>query len=434
MKPYKEYKTVDLEWVKEIPTHWDVMPNISLFEERIERGHDELQMLAVTIKNGVITQQELLENSSKKDSSNDDKSKYKRVNVGDLAYNKMRMWQGAVGHSAYEGIVSPAYIVLKPREDIVSKYYHYLYRTPLYTEVSYQNSYGIHKDQLSLRYKDFKRMYTILPPLREQQVIVEYLDNKVEELDTLISTENEKIEVLKEYKKALIDQVVFGGIESYEKQKTDEIWLKSIPSEWSLCPLKTIVREVNNSRSDIKENEVYIALDQIESGTGRFSYVGGEVEFDSKVKEFKDTDILFCKLRPYLAKVVFPKCEGVCVGELLVLRPISKDVDPEFLHYLLLSPSFINLVNSSTYGAKMPRANWGFIGNQKVPIPDTKEEQKKIVDYLNEKIEGIDKLIEQTQLKISEVESYKETLITNVVTGKIDVKNLVNDRREVYVN
>ena len=110
-QPYPAYKPSGVEWLGEVPSHWEVSPNRALFTEVKDRGHPEEQMLSVTITRGVICQQELLADSSKKDASNQDKSAYKLVQPGDIAYNKMRAWQGAVGASDYQGIISPAYVV-----------------------------------------------------------------------------------------------------------------------------------------------------------------------------------------------------------------------------------------------------------------------------------------------------------------------------------
>ena len=113
-KPYPAYKDSGVPWLGEVPEHWEVLPNRALFAEVKDRDHPEEQMLSVTITKGVIRQQALLAGSSKKDSSNLDKSAYKLVRPGDIAYNKMRAWQGAVGVSDYQGIVSPAYVGAAP--------------------------------------------------------------------------------------------------------------------------------------------------------------------------------------------------------------------------------------------------------------------------------------------------------------------------------
>src|SRR5579864_8467212 len=101
---YPEMKDSTVQWLGKVPAHWEVLPHRAIFEEVKERNHPEEQMLSVTIANGVIRQQALLADTSKKDSSNQDKSAYKLVRPGDIAYNKMRAWQGAVGVSNYRGI------------------------------------------------------------------------------------------------------------------------------------------------------------------------------------------------------------------------------------------------------------------------------------------------------------------------------------------
>lgn len=163
LKPYEEYRETGLLWLDKVPKHWRIKLNKSLWTERKITNYIDEQLLSVTINRGIIPQTELLQSSSKKDLSNLDKSKYKLVMPNDIVYNKMRMWQGAVGVTKHRSIVSPAYIVLKPIKEINHHYYHYLLRTPNYVRESYRFSYEICDDQLSLRYEDFKGMSIILP-------------------------------------------------------------------------------------------------------------------------------------------------------------------------------------------------------------------------------------------------------------------------------
>ena len=155
LQAYKAYQPVQYDYVNELPQDWQVLPNIAIFQERIERGFVDEELLSVTIGKGVIRQTDI---DIKKDSSNEDKSKYKLIKAGDIAYNKMRMWQGALGYSAYQGISSSAYVILNPKMKINPKYFHYMFRTGFYTDYSKRFSYGIVDDQLSLRYTHFKRM------------------------------------------------------------------------------------------------------------------------------------------------------------------------------------------------------------------------------------------------------------------------------------
>ena len=132
LAPYAAMKESGVPWLGEVPKHWEVLPNRALFTEVKERGHPEAPMLSVTITKGVIPQQTLLTASAKKDSSNLDKSAYQLVYPGDIAYNKMRAWQGAIGVSRHHGIVSPAYVVQRPHGAAEPRYLHYLLRTPAF--------------------------------------------------------------------------------------------------------------------------------------------------------------------------------------------------------------------------------------------------------------------------------------------------------------
>ena len=403
LKPYKKYQSVKYDYVNELPNDWQLLPNIAIFQERIERGFVDEELLSVTIGKGVIKQTDV---NIKKDSSNEDKSKYKFIKVGDIAYNKMRMWQGALGYSEHQGISSPAYVILNPKLKINPKYFHYMFRTNFYTNYSKRYSYGIVDDQLSLRYTHFKRMYSIVPPLETQNKIVKYLDKKTKQIDEFISKKERLIELLEEERREFIDKQLhnLSGYETLQK------------------PLKYLVKFISDQTNKIQDDEIYLALENIESWTGKINITIGSTEFDSSVKQFKKTDILFNKLRPYLAKVVIPDFDGVCVGELLVLRP-KKDIIKEFLHYKLISRRFIDFIDSSTFGSKMPRASWGLIGKVGIEYPIDYKNQSFIVSIIKAKELQLKSLGEIYKTEIAKIKEYKESLITNVVTGKLKVLN-----------
>lgn len=205
---YSEYESINYDYVNEIPKGWKLLPNIAVFDERIQRNSDLEQLLSVTISKGVILQNDI---ENKKDSSNEDKSNYKLVKLGDIVYNKMRMWQGSVGYSEFKGIVSPAYVVLKPKIEIDSRYFHYLFRSSFYVNYSKRFSYGLCDDQLSLRYKDFKRMYSIVPPIEIQKLIA----NKLVALDKLLDLKIREIEKLFGRKIVQLSEFIPGNFYDY---------------------------------------------------------------------------------------------------------------------------------------------------------------------------------------------------------------------------
>ena len=207
-------------------------------------------MLSVTITKGVIRQRALLVDSSKKDSSNQDKSAYKLVRLGDIAYNKMRAWQGAIGVSDYQGIVSPAYVVERPRKGTSSRYLHYLLRTPAFAKEAERWSYGITSDMWSLRPEHFKMIYGCLPPLHEQAAIVRYLDHADRRIRRYIRAKQKLIKLLEEQKQVLIHRAVTGRVDvrtgrPYPAYKDSGVeWLGEVPQGWQRCRLRNIVSMV----------------------------------------------------------------------------------------------------------------------------------------------------------------------------------------------
>lgn len=401
LRPYKKYFPIAYDYATQLPVGWQLLPNIAIFEERIERGYENEELLSVTIGRGVIKQTEL----DKKDSSTADKSKYLLVYPGDLVYS-MRFRQGASGYSNYRGIVSPACTVLKPRKNIKlnPRFFYYMLRTNFYKNYVERYAYGIADGQMPLRYTDFKRMYSIVPPLEVQNAIVNYLDKKNDAIQKFIRNKEKLIEIMEEERRGFIDRTIN----------------QSFTSSFQKKPLKYIVRLVSEQTTKVKDDESYLALENIESWTGKIDLTIGADVFESNAKRFKDTDVLFNKLRPYLAKVVIPDFKGVCVNELLVLSP-SKQILREFLFYKLISKRFIDYVDSTTYGSKMPRANWDLIGKVEVEFPTQINVQKNIVSKIREEENRIELLKTRILKEIVSIKEYREAIITTAVTGRVEL-------------
>ena len=174
-----------------------------MFLERKETNCEGLQMLAITGTQGIIPRREL----DLKDNSSEDKSKYLRVCVGDIGYNTMRMWQGVSAYSNYEGIVSPAYTILKPSSSINAKYFAYLFKMPEIVFLFYRFSQGLVDDTRNLKYENFKKIRVCYPPdMKEQTAIAEALSTADHEIDLL----QQDIEQEKQKKKALMQLLLTG--------------------------------------------------------------------------------------------------------------------------------------------------------------------------------------------------------------------------------
>lgn len=201
----------------------------------------------------------------------------------------------------------------------------------------------------------------------------------------------------------------------YETYKDSGIqWWEEIPTHWDLKKAKHIFSLVTENVSDSSLPK--IALENIESWTGK--YIETDSDFMGEGVEFKKDDILFGKLRPYLAKVYKAEFAGQAVGDIYVFRG-NEEQNPEYLKYLLLSYPFISVVDGSTYGAKMPRANWDFISHLVLPCPP-KTEQVTIAAYLDRKVSQIDATIAEKEQMLEDLKNYRSAIISEAVTKGLD--------------
>jgi len=191
-------------------------------------------------------------------------------------------------------------------------------------------------------------------------------------------------------------------------------WLGKVPMHWIVKRLKYSVNLINDKVETGTIDLPYIGLENVESWTGRLVEYEDKIEPESTSNRFQPKDILFSKLRPYLAKVVHAEQDGICSSELIVLRPLKKCF-PSFLFYYLLSRDTIGIVNSATYGVKMPRANWQFIGNLPFPAIEM-DEQQTIAVFLDRETTRIDDLVEKKKKLIELLRKKRTALITRAVT------------------
>ena len=198
-------------------------------------------------------------------------------------------------------------------------------------------------------------------------------------------------------------------------------WLGEVPVHWSTERLKSSMKNIVEQTNERRGADLYVALEHVEGWTGRIRHADPDVSFDSQVKYFRPGDVLFGKLRPYLAKVTRPTSDGVCVGEFLVLRPRHANATAAYMEQLLRSKPIVDAVNSSTFGAKMPRADWQFMGGMAVALPPLPE-QAAIVRFLDHADCRIQRYIRVKQKLITLLEEQKRALIHQAVTGKVDIR------------
>lgn len=202
-----------IDWLGSVPSHWQTVRLGSLFREAADAGRKGLPMLTVSIHSGISDKELADDEMDRKVSRSEDKTVYKRVKPGDLVYNQMRAWQGAFGVAQIEGLVSPAYVVARPKRGIVAKFVEYLLRAPAAMEEIRRRSRGITEFRLRLYWDEFKNIRIALPPPEEQQTIADFLDRKLMQIDKQIALIDRLEALLKEQRKALIHEAVTGKID-----------------------------------------------------------------------------------------------------------------------------------------------------------------------------------------------------------------------------
>lgn len=216
IRPDRAMKDSGIEWIGEIPEEWGIHRLANLYDERNVSGQENLPILTVSINTGISDHEIADDEQIRVFARSEDKTKYKRVYVGDLAYNMMRAWQGAFGAARVDGMVSPAYVVASPKDKktIESRYMEALLRTPSAIEEMHRYSRGITDFRLRLYWPEFKNIKVCLPNYEEQKEIADYIDTRSEEIDGVISQKEKLLLEIEAYKKSLIYEYVTGKKEA----------------------------------------------------------------------------------------------------------------------------------------------------------------------------------------------------------------------------
>ncbi len=427
LKPYAEYKPSAQSWLGDVPAHWTVMPNRAIFAEVKDRNHSDEEMLSVTITRGIVKQKALLEGSSKKDSSNQDKSAYKLVQPRDIAYNKMRAWQGAIGASTLRGIISPAYVVMRLRNaDDLPRYFHHLYRTPQFAKEAERWSYGITSDMWSLRPEHFRMIYTPEPPSDEQGAIVRFLDWANRRLDGAIRAKRKVIALLNEQKQAIIHRAVTRGLDPSVSLKPSGIpWLGDIPKHWNAIRIKYLLREVDERSTTGSEPLLSMRMHH---GLVLFAEYFNRPPQAATLVGFKIVrpgQFVVNRMQAGNGVIFASTLTGLVSPDYAVFDPIG-DADVEFLGELFRSRNVRAKFRAESKGLGTGTSGFLRLYNDRlgaihVALPPT-EEQREILARLSSELSGVNIAISRREREIELLRDYRARLVADVVTGKLDVR------------
>ena len=430
----RKMKDSGIEWIGEIPEGWEVSQLKYATRWKSEKGCPDAPVLSLYRDFGVVPK------DSRDDNHNVtslDTSNYKVVDIGDLVINKMKAWQGSMAVSDYRGIVSPAYHVCSITSNKVNKrYLHHLLRNPAYLPEYARLSTGMRIGQWDLGFDDFKNIPFLIPPLDEQAKIADYLDNGCASLDAMLSKTRSSIEEYKKLKQAVITQAVTKGVRGEREMKDSGVeWIGMVPKEWTLLPFRRVLKERNEKNTPIKSTE-RLSL-SIELGVTLYS------EKTTNLDRFKDDfeqyklaykgDLVMNSMNMIVGATGVSEYFG-CVSPVYYTfyDDSLEHVTAKYCEYIFRSKTMLRVLYSLGKGIYAivrgdDRVNTCRLKVSKddlksliVPVPSLNE-QREIVHYLNVKCAEIDKLIAKKEQLVKELESYKKSLIYEVVTGKREV-------------
>jgi len=368
------------------------------FLERVERSA-EGELISVTISQGVVRASDL----DRIDNSSNDKSNYKVVKVGDIAYNSMRMWQGACGYSLYKGICSPAYTVVIPQNNIDVVYCFYLFKRNETLQLFRVNSQGLTSDTWNLKYPAFSQIQCSFPSLSEQEKIGLFLTT----LDKLIAKLEAKLDKLRKLKQALLEKM-FANVNrgGYE---TPEIRFKGYTDKWEVKELGELAI-FNPPNQPLKELFYYIDLESVEKGFLKIKeQVTKRMAPSRAQRTLEFNDILFQTVRPYLQNhYLFKKNtqnnQWVASTGYALLRP---KIYPELLYTMLLSEGFMQEVMQRCTGSTYPAINSKKMTDIKVGCSSVQMEQQLIGDLFI----LLDNQLNKTSTKLTKLRNIKQSLL-----------------------
>ena len=432
-----EMKDSGIEWLGKIPKEWEVNKNKYNFYEIKKLSIDGSELLlSVSEYYGVAPRQDKIDSTDFLTRA-DSLVGYKKCLPNDIVMNIMLAWKKSIGLSRWDGIVSPAYSVYRPLNRNISSYYTYLFRTDLYASYFKSHSTGIIDSRLRLYPEVFLALYSHQPSISDQQKIANFLDIKTSEFDSIISKKEQLIEKLEAAKKSLISEVVTGKVTIVDgklvDRKPEEMkdsgveWLGMIPKDWEIKRVKYIVDYIQTGGTPSTSNQEYF-----DGNINWFnpSDLNNEILYNSErkitrkaiklnqAKLFFSESILIVGIGATAGKTSYLKVESSFNQQITGMH--SKINNNKYIYYAIknISLELLKLANFTT----LPILNNEFIKNIKLCLPNL-EEQQKVVEFLNLELIQMDSIITKTKQQISKLKEAKQSLISEAVTGKIDLRD-----------
>ena len=408
----RKMKDSGIEWIGEIPEGWEVIPAKFLFKNSDIRRIADDEQLTSSQQFGIISQKDYTElTGSKVVLANKGLADWKHVEPFDFIIS-LRSFQGGLEMSEITGCITWHYIVLKPCHKICSYYYKWLFKSDSYIR-ALQRTCSFIRDGQDLRYSNFIQVPLFEPPLAEQEKIADYLNAECFRIDAMLTKTRSSIEEYKKLKQAVITQAVIKGVRGEREMKDSGVeWIGEINHSFSLIKLKYICSILDQYRKPISADK------RSQTGSVLYDYYGASGAID-KIDDYTIDDHVMligedgANLRMRNLPLMYEVNGKAWINNHAhILKPTER-VDFYYLFYALEGLD----INPYITGSAQPKLSQEKLQNIWVPLPDF-EEQQEIATYIRSKCAEIDELIAKKEQLVKELESYKKSLIYEVVTGK----------------
>ncbi len=420
-----QMKNSGIEWIGEIPEHWDINRIGQVYSERREKVSDkDYAPLSVTMQ-GIVPQ---LSTAAKSDAHDD----RKLVCKGDFAINSRSDRRGSCGISEYEGSVSLINTILTPKEDMDADYYNWLFHTSMFADEFYKWGHGIVNDLWTTGWQEMKRISIPQPPVSEQRIIADFLNRECKEIDQVIEQTRSSIDDYKKLKQELISRTINNGLREIRERKDTGIqWFQTIPKSWNVLKINRVGR-TSSGATPLRSKEADYFEDASIRWVRTLDLNDGIVEDSSE----KITELALqnssCSIMPEGTVCVAMYGGAGTIGKsgLLAKQCATNQaicsivcdeqiIRPKFLLFELIAIRPYWMVYA-VGTRKDPNISQDIVGKMKIVVPPL-DEQDEIINYLTVKCNSLDRLIQKKEQFVSELEGFKKAFIYEYVTGKKEV-------------
>jgi len=424
LKPYSNYKHSKSLWIGDIPSHWEVRSLRTLIRSRNERNRPDLPLLSVAREKGVFVRS-ITGDDDNHNVIPDDLSNYKAVRAGNLVINKMKAWQGSMGIAPCDGVVSPAYYVFDfDMED--PAYGQALLRSKPYVAHFGQASDGVRVGQWDLSIPGMRQIPVIIPPVDEQTAVVRFLNYANLRIEKAIQAKRKVIALLNEQKQAIIHRAVTRGLDPNVKLKPSGLpWLGDMPEHWEVFRIKYLLREVDHRSATGSERllsmRMYHGIVPFDEHFTRPPQAASLIGF----KIVRPGQLVVNRMQAGNG-VIFPShLDGLVSPDYAVFDPIA-DVNIDYLGELFRSRTVRAKFRSESKGLGTGTSGFLRLYNDRlgaihIAIP-SRGEQELILHGMNAQQASLNTAISHAEREIELLLEYRTRLISDVVTGKLDVR------------